>query len=388
MTMKIISVLAVMQILAAPCRSTPLKVAWRWSQSGCELYSPAFSPDGREVAVVSKPHEPDGAEAEVLGDKVLANFQARAQKDPRWADPQALVLQDGGKSVEKVGDGWSPTFSPDGRKVVFSAQKDAISGLRVLAQTLAGNEIAAYDRVTKTTETWVKPTYGHLDAPAFSLDGTRLAYGIEDATNGDWAGQVGVGILDLKMKTAREVLPEEKIRGALTLVPAHAWRGGELLALRARPASAPDSGETSYAVELAAVSEGTSTVHSWGVQSLEQGGIDADFSVLPDGGVLVFDKRWLRVDPKTGAAAPLPAAANFARKGMVSPSGANLARASERTVSVDSAGSNKAKFTWTARGDVAALAWSPDSRRLAVVVTHKKDEDIFLYDELVVLTVP
>jgi hypothetical protein len=159
--------------------------------------------------------------------------------------------------------------------------------------------------------------------------------------------------------------------------------------VREQPASAGDADMAgSYAAELVVVSDKARTLHSWGASSPEEGGVDGHFSRSADGGILIFDKGWLKIDPKTGKSASIPAAASFLHQGIVSPSGKSLARVAEGKLFVDSIGPTPKTASWSSRGEISSVVWSPDSKRLAVVATLKKDDDVFLYDELVVLSAP
>jgi hypothetical protein len=200
---------------------------------------------------------------------------------------------------------------------------------------------------------------------------------------------VGVGLIDVRSRTTRELLAEEQRFGAVTQVPVHAWCGTQLLAVRQQPASAGDSGMAgSYTVDLLAVSDKMRTIHSWGVMNMEDSGSNPGIAVTPDGAVLLFDKEWLKVDPRTSQAMAEPVGKGFSRPGVLSPSGTKLLRVDDGRLFVDSIAAAGKTASWNARGEMSSAVWSADSKRIAVILTRKKDEDVFDSDELVVLAAP
>jgi predicted amidohydrolase len=58
-----------------------------WHRSDTELYSPVFSPNGNEIALVAKRHMPDGEEAESMTAAELKRREARVDRDPRTPGP-------------------------------------------------------------------------------------------------------------------------------------------------------------------------------------------------------------------------------------------------------------------------------------------------------------
>src|SRR5689334_23139214 len=122
--------LAVM-VLCAACRTAGSREAtrtaasadpgqWRWHEASVELYEPAFSPDGSEVAFVRKRHVPDGHEAESTREAVLEQLHQAIQKDPRYADPEVVVVAYGSATLRSVDWGWTPAFSPDGSAIAYA----------------------------------------------------------------------------------------------------------------------------------------------------------------------------------------------------------------------------------------------------------------------------
>src|SRR5262245_51820091 len=162
-------------------------IAWRWHLQGYDLYGPAFSPDGTEIVLVRQRHTLDGHEAEEAPTEKLEENRRMIATDPRSADPEVIVVQvRSGEASERIDWGWMPAFAPDGTKIAFAAQTNPISAYRVLASTLAGNEIRIYDRRTQEIDVLAKPVTGYFADPVFSPDGRRLVFSLADAINGSF----------------------------------------------------------------------------------------------------------------------------------------------------------------------------------------------------------
>ena len=167
-----------------------------WPQAGREIRTPAFSPDGKFVVLVTKNYWPDGEDAEGLPDSFFRALEARAKSDPRFADPEIKVLDLTGKEVCETRYGWSPQLSPDDRYVLFSEQVKPITGLRELAETMAGNGIRLFDCESKQLTRIADPEHGYLDAPFFAPDGSSIYYTENEAVNGAFGGVVGLARFD------------------------------------------------------------------------------------------------------------------------------------------------------------------------------------------------
>ncbi len=277
-------------LLAGSCvLSAAEKPLWTWQEPDTELYQPCFSPDSRAIALVRKKHIPDFAEAEMLSEEDRKKRTSPIEKDERYADPEVIVLKIGETTPSRVDWGWSPAFSPDGTSIAYAFQKKPISRFRILAETMAGNDIRLYHLTGKSTRVLAEPKTGYLDSPVFSPDGARIKYSLCDAVNGAYGGEVG----------AAEI------------------------ALDGSPGSAPGSSAEKEDEES---------------------------------------------------------------RGQFSPDSKLMVTITESGLEVVDRASEKAVQTMVLPGQVQGVAWSPDSRRLAVIFTQREGE-IFHRDVLQVYSV-
>lgn len=203
---------SIMCVAAATGQSRlPIGRVLTWSQPGTEIDSMSFSRDGRFIAMVSRAHEADGDEAEGLPESYFRTMKERKRKDPRFADPVIKMIDLKGKTVCEVSFGWNPSISPDDKQLAYSRQVKPISGLRVVAETEAGNDIQLFDCQTKESRRIAAPDKGYLDNPSFVEDGSALVYTQNEAVNGAFAGAIGVERLDLRLDRKSTLLRENPI---------------------------------------------------------------------------------------------------------------------------------------------------------------------------------
>ncbi len=357
---------------------------WSWHEPNTELYQPAFSHNGSEIAFVRKFHIPDGHEAEGVDDAEMAEIWRKVDANERYADPEVVVVTLRDDSLTPVGWGWSPSFSPDDRALVYAHQRRPSSRLRILASTLEGNSIQMLDRETGEVSTVAEPDIGFLADPLYSPDGSRLVYSIGAAVNGAWPGHIGVGQVDLESGRTERVYPPRKDFGFYQLIDDPRFVDGRLLALRARPAAAGDVYLASaYEYDLIDVEAPSQPLFSWGTKKLNQRPTRG-FGASSKGGIVVFDRGWrtLGSQPKASDAEterPVP--------GNLSPNGEYAAMIRGGQIAVSRI-SDRTSWTVPLTGTPREIVWSPDSGRVAVVASHTKGGfgGRFLHDELLILT--
>ena len=225
-------------------------VVWRWQEPNYEVYGPAFSPHRDELAFVRKFHVPDGHEAELIPEKKLAEYRKRIDTDKRFEDPEIVVARIRDNKLERLDWGWSPSFSPDGNKITYAHQKKPISGFRVLAKTLEGNEIRIYNRSTKVTSTIAAPDSGYFSDPIFSPVGDSVLYSLSDAVNGAYGGNVGVGSVTVTSKESQLLYAPTKDHGLYQLIDSKQFIGGRVMVIRMRPDGPGVHLADSYTYEL------------------------------------------------------------------------------------------------------------------------------------------
>ena len=182
-----------------------------WSLPENEISSPQFSADGNFVVLVTRVHWPDGDEAENLPDGFFKGLLDRKARDPRFADPIIRLIDSSGHTVCEARYGTNPVVSPDNKKIAFSRQKKPISGLRPLAETLAGNDIQIFDCEKKETFTLAQPDGGYLDDPIFFADGKSIVYTTNEATNGAMSGPVGIERVEIGSQHKESLLRKETV---------------------------------------------------------------------------------------------------------------------------------------------------------------------------------
>lgn len=182
-----------------PClgHAQNLKKQLTWSIPGNEIRSPRFSLGGNRIALVTRMHWPDGHEAESYSERYFRDLESKRSKNPRIADPVVKVIEINGAVVCEAQYGWNPDLSSDGNTIVFSRQKKPISGLRELADTMAGNDIATFNCITREANVIAEPDSGYFDHPFFLEDGNTVVYSKNQATNGAFGGAVGLEELAL-----------------------------------------------------------------------------------------------------------------------------------------------------------------------------------------------
>ena len=181
---------------------TNLKVEkeFEWSRPGSEVSSPSFSSDGTLLVFVSRVHWPDGDEAEDLPENFFTRLEERKKKEPRFADPIVTMIDHKGAAVCEARYGSNPSVSPDGKLIVFSRQKAPLTGLRSLAEALAGNDIEIFDCSTKQETILAVPETGYFDNPTFLENGRSVVYTVDEAINGSFGGPVGIEKVDLSTR--------------------------------------------------------------------------------------------------------------------------------------------------------------------------------------------
>jgi WD40 repeat protein len=352
----------------------------RWHQSGYDLYDPEFSSDGNEIVLVRQRHRPNGGEAVGIPREKLDEIRRRIAADPRYADPEVFVLQVwSGEASERIDWGWAPTFSPDGTSVAFAAQTNPISQYRVGASTLAGNEIRIYDRSTLEIDVLAKPNTGYFSDPMFSPGGHELVFSLADAVNGAYGGGVGLAVTDLGTGTFEVLYPMTVEHDLPHLVDPIRFVGNRLLARVCRPGEPGVHLANHYTCDLIAPGMPNQTVLSWGRRDLDELR-RLDFAAGPGGELLVHDNDWRPPASATGTRVDdYP----FDRGRAVSPDGRLVAESSYNGVRIRLLAERAAEGrSWEFEGEMREVAWSPDSKYLAIVVTQYRPST---FDELLLL---
>ncbi|MBN1385254.1 MAG: hypothetical protein JW983_10275 [Elusimicrobia bacterium] len=362
------------------------KPLWLWYEPYTEIYSPSFSMAGDELVVVRKKHIPDFAEAEMFSETQLAEYYAPIEKDERYADPEIVILKIGTNTISRVDWGWSPVFSSDGRQIAYEHQKNPISRFRVLAKTLAGNDIRIFNRNNKITTILATPDSGHLSDPLFSSDGKYVVYSLGDAINGDFAGNVGIGRVSIDDKSSEILYPPTKEFGLYHIIDPKHFISNHLIALRSKPTSGGTFLAKSYKYELLDIGPPTKSIYTYyryenqQIKRVIYAWSLLSFGPTGSGGLLIYDGGWhsagQEIQSCRTSSAEVP--------GILSPNGSMTAVIVPKGIDIRYTQNQHTLKTIKIKGRIQNITWSSDSRRIAVVVTKYQDYEmeIFSRDEL------
>jgi hypothetical protein len=352
-------------------------VQWSYHEKNYEIYAPQFSADNRHLVFVRKRHVPDGHEAELFSEGELRQFDKQREINDRFEDPEIMLMNLADKSVRHIDYGWDPVFSRDQAKILYARQTTPISGYRVLAATLAGNVICEYDMTRHKSVVIAQPASGYLSAPR-STENNMIIFALSDAVNGAWGGVVGAGAFDPATGKQTVLYTPVKEYNLHHLVQKFEVRDGRCLVLRLRPLTPGLYMAKSYACELVDAASGT-VLYSWGERGLSgQMSADADLRMC-QAGPQIYDGGWRDLTQDKPASG--------SRAGFSSPDCAHVAVLDkERKVSVFSS-RGETERNWSAPGGIIqSLAWSPDSSRIVLVISHGMDlGEKFEFDEMVIL---
>ncbi|MDX2105563.1 MAG: hypothetical protein SFY67_04090 [Candidatus Melainabacteria bacterium] len=384
-------------LLATSCLVLPAHSAQKLDiktlvdEPNTEIYSPIFLRSSSKVAFVKKKHEPDFHEAEAFTDSELRAFRDRSKTDARWGDPEVTLLTDDGTNSIKIDYGWNPEASAKGDRLYYVHQKQPISGKRVLAETQAGNEIYAYDLITKMNREVAAPQSGYFDSPKSHPTQDKITYAICDATNGAYGGSVGVGVYDAVRNTGRTILAPAKHFELYDLVGSPIWMGPNILVSRKTALGKGVWLADSYKFDVLNLSGETPKVIYELKEPVDLVKHEA-YIQNNDGKLEVSDNvKTVQIDPDNGKVLKeIAVKTDTEPQGLRSPD--NLFEFSKKgkTITIKNCKSGQ-KLTATISGDIASAVWSPDSKHMLIVMTINKKhrhEEVFDRDRLVKIDLP
>jgi WD40 repeat protein len=198
------------------CQTPNMKKEFEWSRRNFIILDPEFSNSENEITFSNQFYIPDGHYAEGR-EEYLDSLYKIIKNEPRIADPVVSILNLKTKQLNKIDFGWTPSFSPNDQLVVYTYQKNPISGKRVLAATLKGNYIKLFSRRDTTKTTLISPETTFLMNPTF-LDSTNVVYKIGDAVNGDFGGAIGLNNINIINRKTQVLFSPKKDYGYYNLV--------------------------------------------------------------------------------------------------------------------------------------------------------------------------
>ena len=354
-----------------------VKPIWSWKLPDYELYSPQFSGSNSEIVLVQMRHTPDGHEAEEMPEEVLEKVNEEIKKNPRYADPEVIMLKVGSGLPMRIDWGRSPAISFDANKIVYSYQKKPISGFRPLAQSLESNDIRLFDRLSKTYTILASPTKGHLSDPIFSPDEKSVVYSLADAVNGDFGGNIGIGKVSISEKSVQILYPPTIDFKLYHLIDSKKYLGNDLVAVRAKPTSEGFYLAKEYEFQLLKFGTFVTPIYGWKITNY----FDWDkieFGSDKRGAIIVHDDGWQVGSTKTKFLENLNATKILRA---ISPDGEKAAIVTqnlETSLRFDlqildlKTGQLNPIFSLNGRADLPV--WSPDSSHIAIIATKFKDK--------------
>ncbi|MGB8195353.1 MAG: hypothetical protein WCF67_25700, partial [Chitinophagaceae bacterium] len=225
-----LTAIGILLIVHLPATAQPRVTKYfQWHKEHHSIIDPVFSNAGNEIAFVSQLQIPGSdidriTATDSLGAAFLRqkkryrdSLLAVASRQERFTDPVVSILNIKTKGVESIDYGWSPGFSSDDNRIVYSFQTKPISGKRVLAQTLEGNSIKIYNRLTKQMKVIVTPDEDFLLSPVF-LDDSNIVYQVGDAINGSYGGGAGVSKFNFITKRTERLYIKNNKYGNYSIV--------------------------------------------------------------------------------------------------------------------------------------------------------------------------
>jgi len=365
-------------------QSPKVTMYFNWYKKNYIIQNPSFAHSDTEILFVRQFYIPDGHEAEGR-EQYVESLLSKADKEKRFADPVVSILNLKTKRLTQVDYGWTPTFSSDDKKIIYSYQAVPISGKRVLAETLNGNKIKMYNRHSKIYEIVAAPEQTFLLDPIF-LDSTTIVYKIGDAVNGAYGGGVAFNQINLLTNKNKPLYTAQKNYGLFNLVGDIYRTNNEIYYTVYIPQDSASWMANKYS-HLLLNSNGV--VHDFGKGSFKS--IEGKFGIDEEGGFIYLDDDHnLRTDKnillkykdnKILYKNELPFEYN---KASMSPNGKYLLfyNNDNGIFLMDINTFTKTKITLP-ETEVYSVVWSDNSTKLAIVQGHEKLQDtdlISLFD--------
>lgn len=259
----------------------------------------------------------------------------------------------------------------------------------MLADNQRGNDLYSYEIATSVKKQLVTPTLGYIDNPIPHPTENKIAYEINDNTNGAYGGTVGLGIFDETTGKSKTVLEPAKHFNLYDLIGPTFWMKSELVTLRQTPQQEGTWLADAYKWDILKVAVDSQTTIYKKDDPIKVYEKTLRVGAAHDGNIeLIDDNKLVKLaaDGKVIESIPMPES-----KGMPSPDDkldAILGEDDSVEVTVKATGQ---KYSKKLPGQVQTLNWAPDSKRLLAVVTKNKLKDgmdVFDRDSLVIISLP
>jgi hypothetical protein len=355
---------------------------FEWFKKNYIIQNPLFAHSDSEILFVRQFNIPDGHDAEGR-EQYVQSLLSKADKEKRFADPVVSILNVKTKKLIEVDYGWTPSFSADDKRLVYSYQTIPISGKRVLAETLNGNKIKIYNRLTKQYETIASPDKTFLFDPIF-LDSSNVVYKIGEAVNGAYGGGIAFNKINLATRKIEHLYPIRKNHGHFNLVGDIYRNDNDIYYAIYIPQDSATWMANKYSHLLLSAS---GIVHDFGKGAFRnlEGKLsvdkEGDLIFLDDDHELIADKNLL-IKYKDNKIVYKKELKFHYSKAWLSPHGKYLLYHDNDIFLMNIASFKKVKLKLP-QTEVYSIAWSEDEGRLAIVQGHQTLEDtdlISLFD--------
>lgn len=347
-----------------------------WYTKNYTIQNPGFAHSDTEMLFVQQFYIPDGHDA-AGREPYVESLLATADKEKRFADPIVCILNLKTKGLVQVDYGWSPAFSPDDKKIVYSYQTVPISGKRVLAETLNGNNIKIYNRSSKQYEIIASADPTFLLDPLF-VDSLHIIYKVGDAVNGAYGGGVAFKKINLVTKKEESLYPVQKDHGLFHLAGDIYPRGHDTYYTVYIPQDSSSWMANHYSHLLL---HAGGTVHDFGKGSFKS--LEGKLGIDKEGNLIhLDDDHALRADKNllvkyTGNKIVYKKELTFEyNKASLSPNGKYLLfyNYDNDIFIMDTDTFAKTKLALP-KTEVYSITWSGNSNKLAIVQGHEKLQD-------------
>src|SRR5215217_7869805 len=94
---------------------------FEWYKKNYIIQNPSFAHSDTEILFVRQFYIPDGHDAEGR-EAHVESLLSKADKEKRFADPVVSILNLKTEKLTQVDYGWTPSFSSDDKKIIYSYQ--------------------------------------------------------------------------------------------------------------------------------------------------------------------------------------------------------------------------------------------------------------------------
>lgn len=165
---------------------------YQWSQKGYIIYHPTLSNIDNDFAFSARLK--DTAHIENILQKIPNTLHDTVN---RKFDPVVVWISPKNNHTVIIDYGWTPAFSPDGKKLVYAYQQSPFNTDKITASSLKGNSIKWYDVFKKTSVVLANPIGNYLFDPLF-VDSLHVIYKTGDAVNGPYGGGTSINMINTK----------------------------------------------------------------------------------------------------------------------------------------------------------------------------------------------